>query len=97
MVAFIIDNLSGWDNDIFMVTIQDASVYSLKGEIAYQIDYNEGTSIRVVDAPGRIIRTEHKTANGWVSTKPYKVTRDNRRNGERIKAMVINFLGEVAR
>jgi len=76
-----------------MVTIQDASIYSLNGEIAYQIDYSEGTIVRAVEAPGRIIRTEHKTATGWAGTKPYNVTRDNRRNGERIKASVIDFLG----
>lgn len=76
-----------------MVTIQDASIYSLNGEIAYQIDYSEGTSVRAVEAPGRIVRNEHKTSTGWVGTKPYKVTRDNRRNGERIKALVVAFLG----
>jgi hypothetical protein len=77
-----------------MVTIKSASVYSINGgaAMAYQIDYSEGTSIRVVEEPGQIIRNEYKTADGWTqSGKSYIVRHNRARQGERIKAKAIAF------
>lgn len=78
-----------------MVTIQNASVYSINNgtAIAYQIDYSEGTSIRVVEEPGQIIRNEYKTAEGWKqSGKPYIVRKNKKRQGERIIEKAKAFL-----
>jgi hypothetical protein len=75
-----------------MVTIQSAQIYSSQGEMAYQIEYSDGTTVRAVEAPGHIIRCEHKTANGWKATcKPYVVSHSKVRNGERIKAAAQAF------
>lgn len=76
-----------------MITIQAAQIYSTQGEMAYQIEYSDGTTIRAVEAPGQIIRCEYKTAKGWKATcKPYVVNHSKVRNGERLKAAAIAFL-----
>lgn len=75
-----------------MVTIQNASIYSVQGEVAYQIDYSNGVSVRSVEGHGKIIRVESKIDGIWLQTlKPYKVMHNKKRNGERIKAAAIAF------
>jgi hypothetical protein len=81
-----------------MVTIQNASVYSINNgtAMAYQIDYSEGTSVRVVEEPSKIIRNEYKTAEGWKqSGKAYIVRKDKKRQGERIIEKVKAFVAAV--
>ena len=75
-----------------MITITNASIYSMKGEMAYQIEYSEGTIVRVVESKDKFIRNEYKTAQGWKqSGKPYVVKRNGKRNAEKIKAQVIDL------
>jgi len=75
-----------------MITITNAQIYSISGEMAYQIDYNDGTVIRVVEGQG-IIRNEVKSGNEWIqSGKPYKVAHSKSRQAERVKSLVIEFL-----
>jgi hypothetical protein len=45
-----------------MVTIQSAQVYSTKGEMAYQINYSNGVSVRAVESADRFIRKEWEDA-----------------------------------
>jgi hypothetical protein len=75
-----------------MITIQNAQVYSTKGEMAYQIDYSNGTSVRAVESNGQIIRNEVKTANGWKQAgKAYRVENSKTRQAERVKAAAMEF------
>lgn len=77
------------------VTIANAAVYSInKGaEIAYQIDYSEGTQVRAVVSAGGWIRKEYKVNGEWkLSGKPYIVNHDKKRHGERIIAAVTDWL-----
>jgi len=69
-----------------MIQITNATIYSTKGEMAYQIDYSNGTSVRAVESTGQIIRKEFKAATGWKQVgKPYKVNHNRKRQAERIK------------
>ena len=76
-----------------MVTIQNAQVYTTTaGELAYQIDYSTGTSVRAVESRDRIIRNEYKTPAGWKQAGvAYKVVSNKMRQAERVKADVIKF------
>ena len=75
-----------------MITIQTAQVYSMNGAMAYQIEYSNGTSVRAVESRGQIIRTEHKTSNGWKQVgRAYTVGHSKNRNGERIKSAAVAF------
>jgi len=74
-----------------MIHITNATIYSTKGEMAYQIDYSDGTSIRAVES-NRIIRKEHKTAEGWKQAgKAYRVEHSKTRQAEKVKAAAIEF------
>jgi hypothetical protein len=76
-----------------MITIENASIYSTNGEMAYQINYSDGTIIRAVESPNRYIRNEYLKNGEWVqSGKPYIVSHNKHRNAERTKANAINFL-----
>ena len=76
-----------------MITIENASIYSTNGEMAYQIDYSDGTMVRTVESQDRYIRVEYLKNGEWVqSGKPYIVRHNKRRNGERIKDHAIKFL-----
>ena len=79
-----------------MITVTDATKYTVKGEMAYQLAYSDGTQARSVESKGNIIRIEYKKENGdWVqSGKPYVVKHNSRRQAERIKDEVIKFLSE---
>jgi hypothetical protein len=74
-----------------MIKITNATIYSTKGEMAYQIEYSDGTIIRAVES-NKIIRNEFKTATGWKHAgKAYKVDHSKTRQAERVKAEVIKF------
>jgi hypothetical protein len=76
-----------------MVTIQSAQIYSTKGEMAYQIDYSNGVSVRAVESADRFIRKEWKTPAGWAQVgKPYKVAHNRKRNAEGLKAIAIEWV-----
>jgi hypothetical protein len=68
-------------------------MYSVNGAMVYQVEYSEGTIIRVIESPGAVIRSEYKTADGWrPAGKPYIVRHDKKRQSERIKDKVIALL-----
>ena len=77
-----------------MITVSNATKYSVKGEMAYQLAYSDGTSVRAVESKGNIIRMEYKKENGeWAqSGKTYVIQHNRQRNAERIKAEVTEFL-----
>jgi len=71
-----------------MITITETSIYTVNGEMAYQITYSDGTQVRAV-VGGDMIRQEYKTNGEWLLVgKPYIIKHDSRRNAERIKATV---------
>lgn len=75
-----------------MITITEASIYSTKGEMAYEITYSEGTVVRVVVGSG-LIRKEYKDKGEWKqSGKPYVVKHNARRQAERLVDEVKKFL-----
>lgn len=75
-----------------MITIQDAKIYSTKGEMAYALTYSEGTEVRAVEGNG-LIRKEHKKNGVWVLTgKAYVVDHNKKRSAEKIKAAAQAFL-----
>ena len=74
-----------------MIQITSAQIYSMKGEMAYQIDYSNGACIRAVESK-QIIRNEIKTASGWRQAgKAYRVEHSKTRQAERIKSAAIEF------
>lgn len=75
-----------------MVTIQDAQIYSMNKEMAYQITYSEGTKIRVVESSNKFIRTEFVKNGEWVANKPYVVKANNKRQAEKLKESVLSFI-----
>jgi hypothetical protein len=80
-----------------MIEITNASVYSTKGEIAYQITYSDGTEVRALQSPGHIVRTEYKKNGEWIQrSKPYVVNHSKARNAERIIASVWGFIRQCS-
>lgn len=76
-----------------MITIAAAAVYSMKGEIAHEITYSNGTKVRAVESTGNIIRKECMIGGEWkMSGKPYVVNRNIRRNAEWMVQTVKKFL-----
>jgi hypothetical protein len=76
-----------------MIIIENASIYSTNGDMAYEIQYSDGTTVRVL-VSNSIIRKEWKKNGEWVlSGKPYKVVHNKRRNAERIVETVKNWIG----
>lgn len=78
-----------------MITVANAQTYTMKNgaEMAYEIEYSDGTKIRTVESTDRIIRTEYKVGDVWKqSGKPYVVAKNKNRNAEQIKARVIEFI-----
>ena len=71
-----------------MITILNASIYSMKQntEMAYEIEYSDGSFVRAVISTDKIIRREFKNNIGeWVAIgKPYVIRHDVKRNAERI-------------
>ena len=75
-----------------MITVINHQIYSTGGEIAYQLDYSEGTKVRTVEGNG-MIRKEYLSGSDWVqSGKPYVVKKNKMRQAERIKDTVIKAL-----
>lgn len=77
------------------VTIVNAAEYSTNGgEMAYQVDYSDGTQVRVVVGRDGYARKQYKNAQGvWVGAgKPYIVRSDRKRQGDRLIASVKAFL-----
>jgi uncharacterized alpha/beta hydrolase family protein len=76
-----------------VINIQDAKMYSMKGEMAYQIDYDNGVSVRSVVSPNKIIRNEYKTVDGWKQAgKPYVIAHSKNRQAERVVREVVAWL-----
>jgi len=74
-----------------MITVKNTSRYSMSGasEMAYQIEYSDGTKVRAVESVGRIIRRECMLAGAWVlAGKPYVIVANKKRQAEKIKAIV---------
>lgn len=75
------------------VAITSASKYSTKGEMAYEVTYSEGTTVRAVVAKDGWVRTESRNGEGWnLVGKPYIVKKDKKRNAERIIEAVNEYL-----
>jgi hypothetical protein len=75
-----------------MITIKSAQVYSTHNEMAYLIEYTDGTQVRAVEAKDKIIRCEYLKNGLWVTTsKPYVITSSKVRNAEKIKNSAIDF------
>jgi hypothetical protein len=80
-----------------MITIVNASIASInKGtEMAYYVEYSEGTKIRVVVAAGGWIRQEYLKDGRWLPAgKAYIVNKDKKRQGERIIEKVKEFVSK---
>jgi hypothetical protein len=78
-----------------MITITSAAVYSIKGEIAYEITYSEGTKVRAVESKGNIIRKEAMIDGEWkLVGKPYVVVHNKQRAAEKIKKQAQEFLAQ---
>ena len=72
------------------ITITNAQIYSMnKGkEVAYEVEYSEGTKVRAVEA-GNTIRKEYKDGDTWkLSGKPYIVDKNKKRQAEKLKEVV---------
>jgi hypothetical protein len=68
-----------------MIELTNAAMYSTKGEIAYQADYSDGTSVRAVYGRDGMIRQEWKAGAEWKPAgKPYVVRKDKKRQAERL-------------
>jgi hypothetical protein len=77
------------------VTIINAAIYSINAgtEMAYQIDYSEGTKVRAVQAANGWVRCEHLARGEWVQqSKPYVVKRSKKRNAECLMDLAQAFL-----
>ena len=77
------------------VTVIGASIYSMsKGqEMAHEIEYSEGTVVRVIQDKAGWIRCEYKDKfNCWIETKRYKVLKNKKRNGEGLIEIAKAFL-----
>lgn len=68
-----------------MITITNASIYSTKGEMAYQVTYSDGTIIRVIQGKDAWVRNEYKKGDTWVAAgKAYLVKKNSKRQAERL-------------
>lgn len=72
-----------------MVKIESTSSYSIKGEIAYQINYSDSSKVRAVVSRSGFIRKEFVVNGEWkLVGKPYLVKNDRGRQAERIVQIV---------
>ncbi len=79
------------------VTIVNAYIASINNasEVAYHVEYSEGTKIRVVVSAGGWIRNEYLKDGEWLLTgKAYIVNKDKKRQGERIIEKVKEFISK---
>jgi hypothetical protein len=78
-----------------MITATNHSMYSINrgAEMAYQIDYSEGSQVRAVVSKDKIIRKEFKTNGEWKQAgKSYVVSSNKKRQAEKICKSVIEAL-----
>lgn len=78
-----------------MITIISAQIYFVvQGkELAYQLEYSDGTKVRAVETTYGYIRKEWKDGDEWkLSGKPYIVKKDSNRAVELIKAEVRKYI-----
>lgn len=80
-----------------MYVLTNASIYSTNGDMAYQLTYtnehNDIWNVRAVESKGNIIRKEYLDGNEWKECgKPYIVTKNKKRNAEKIKDAAIKFM-----
>ena len=74
------------------VTVSDAQIYSAAGEVAYRLTYSDGSIVRAVISPNRIIRKEFSSNGVWQTVgKPYVVGSSKGRAAETIVSMVRQF------
>lgn len=74
------------------IKVSDAQIYSVAGEVVYQLKYSDGTVVRAVTSPNRIIRKEVSSNGVWQSVgKPYVVGSSKKRAAESIVSMVRQF------
>lgn len=77
-----------------MITVTNASHYSINkaSEMAYEIEYSDGTKVRAVESVGNTIRREYKDGTEWkMAGKSYVVDHSKNRQAEKIKATVLAF------
>ena len=80
-----------------MITIVSAQTYTMnKGaEFVHELTYSEGYKFRSVESKGQIIRCEAMLQGKWImNQKPYVVKKSVKRNAEKIKQAVIDYLKE---
>ncbi|SAL59437.1 hypothetical protein AWB71_03284 [Caballeronia peredens] len=76
-----------------MIVILNASIYSTKGEMAYEALFSNGTKVRAVESKGGHIRKEVEAGQQWIQCgKPYVIKRDKSRQAEMLKQSVVAFL-----
>lgn len=79
-----------------MITITNASIYSTKGEMAYQVIYSDGTEVRVVQSRDQWLRKEYKQNGEWKPAgKPYIIQANNKRQAERLMEEVKRIVKEM--
>ena len=84
---------------MYLPEIINAQIYSIKkgAEMAYELTLVDGNIIgnfktRAVESNGKYIRTESLVNGDWLAGKTYVVEYNKKRNAEKIKSAVINFL-----
>lgn len=78
-----------------MITIKNAQISSINNglEMAYTIEYSDGTNVRAVVSKDQFIRKEYKVDNNWKqSGKAYKVEHNKKRQAEKIVEIVQEWL-----
>jgi hypothetical protein len=74
-----------------MITVANATRYSINKatEMAYEIEYSDGTKVRAVQSKGHVFRKEYSRGGAWVqSGKAYVVNHSKKRQAEQIKQTV---------
>lgn len=80
-----------------MITLTAAQTYSINNgtEVAYEVEYSEGTKVRAVVSAGGWIRKEAFQCGAWVACgKPYVVQHNAKRQAERLVETVKKFLAQ---
>ena len=78
-----------------MITVQAATTYSMNQatEMAFEVEYSDGTKVRAVTSKTGFIRKEWKKGESWVlSGKPYMVEANKKRAAERTINICKEFL-----
>lgn len=78
-----------------MITIKNAQISSINNglEMAYTIEYSDGTNVRAVVSKDQFIRKEYKVDNNWRQLgKAYKVEHNKKRQAEKIIEIVQAWL-----